>query len=116
METEKMLPLLEKGLSAKQGRLANLAKRRVAASAFRGSGLEENGLRNLLDVAKDSNHVAIVTNFLRYQVGRDAGPSPSKWAAIVTYDEESMAIGEWVADDIEHTIARDLATEVLKYV
>jgi hypothetical protein len=30
--------------------------------------------------------------------------------------ERKMAIGEWVADDIEHTIARDLAAEVLRHV
>lgn len=129
MEIE-MLPLLEKGLAAKQGRLVNLAERRVAASAFRDSGLEESGLRNVLDVAKESPHVAVVTNFIRYQVGRDTSPSPTKWATEVTYEEQAtaggeeaaesaerrMAIGEWVADDIEHTIARDLAAEVLEHV
>lgn len=134
IEIEKVLPLLEKGLAAKQGRLVNLAKRRVAVSAFQDSGLEESGLHNVLDVAKESPHVAVVTNFIRYQVGRDAGPPRTRWAAEVTYKEEeegqdvtsgeqatddmerTMSIGERMADDIEHTIARDMAVEVLERV
>jgi len=130
IEIGKILPLLEKGIATRQGRLVSLAERRVAAQAFQNSGLEENGLRNLLDVARESPHVAVVTNFIRYQVGRDASPSPAKWAAEATYEEQAtgggeeaeesaertMAIGEWVADDIEHTIARDLAAEVLEHV
>lgn len=126
VETEKVVPLLEKGIAMRQGRLVSLAEKRVAAQAFQNSGLEESGLRNLLDVAKESPHVAVVTNFIRYQVGRDASPSPTKWATEVTYKEKeqstaddterTMAIGEWVADDIEHAIARDLAAEVLEHV
>jgi len=127
---EKVLSLLEKSIAVRQGRLVSLAKERVADEAFQNSGLEESGLRNLLDVAKESPHVAVVTNFLRYQVGRDASPSPTRWATEVTYEEQAtagdeeaeestkrtMSIGDWVADDIEHTIARDLAAEVLEHV
>ncbi len=130
MEIERLLPLLEKGIATRQGQLVRLAETRVAASAFQNSGLEESGLRNLLDVAKESPHVAVVTNFLRYQVGRDADPSPTRWAVEVTYEEQTtagdeeaeestrrtMAIGEWVADDIEHIIARDLVAEVVERV
>jgi hypothetical protein len=126
MEIGKILPPLEKGIATLQGRLVRLAEERVTAQAFQNSGLEESGPRNLLDVAKESPHVAVVTNFIRYQVGRDASPSPTKWATEVTYKEKeqstaddterTMAIGEWVADDIEHTIARDLAAEVLEHV
>jgi hypothetical protein len=126
MEIGKILPPLEKGIATLQGRLVRLAEERVTAQAFQNSGLEESGLRNLLDVAKESPHVAIVTNFIRYQVGRDTSPSATKWATEVTYKEKeqstaddierTIAIGEWVADDIEHTIARDLAAEVLEQV
>jgi len=126
----KILPLLEKSIAMKQGQLVNLTEERVAPKAFQNSGLEESGLRNVLDVAKESPHVAIVTNFIRYQVGRDSAPGSTKWATKVTYKERhaatdektedeterTMAIGEWVADDIEHTIARDVAAEVLEYV
>jgi len=130
MEIEKILPSLEKSLAAKQGRLVGLAKGRAADEAFQNSGLEKSGLGNLLDVAKESPHIAIVTNFLRYQVGRDSDPRPTKWATQMTYKEppkatdekvaddveRTMTIGEWVADDIEHTIALGVAAEVLKRV
>lgn len=130
MEIEKILPSLEKSLAAKQGRLVGLAKERAADEAFQNSGLGKSGLGNLLDVAKESPHIAIVTNFLRYQVGRDSDPRPTKWATRVTYKEHpkpteeevaddterTMAIGEWVADDIEHAIAQDVTAEVLERV
>jgi len=116
IKIQKILPLLEKSIAKQQGKLVSLAKKRGIAQAFQNSGLEESGLRNVLDVAKESSHVAVVTNFLRYQVGRDAGPSPTKWAVTMKCDKHSMSIGECVADDIEHTIARDMTAEVLERI
>jgi plasmid replication initiation protein len=123
---ETIAPSLEKGIAAQQGRLVNLVRGRATADAFQKSDLEESGLRNLLDVARESPHVAVVTNYIRYQVGRDSSPRPTKWAAKMTCKERgedeakvaerTMAVGEWVADDIEHTVAQDLAAEVLAYV
>ena len=121
MEIKRILPLLEKGLTARQGRLVSLAEIRVADKVFLNSGLGKSGLGNLLDVAKESPHVAIVTNFLRYQVGRNSDSRPAKWATQVMYEElpkvtdeevaggavSTMAIGEWIAEDIEHIIAQD---------
>ena len=124
---ERIAPILEKGIAARQRQLVILARKRATADAFQKSDLEESGLRNLLDVARESPHVAVVTNYIHYQVGRDASPRPTKWAAKMTCKEEqqdenedeaeaikrTMTVGEWVADDIEHTMAQDLAAEVL---
>jgi len=34
------------------------------------SGMEESQFRNVLNVASESSHIEVVTNFVRYQIGR----------------------------------------------
>ena len=64
------------------------------------SGMEENQIRNVLDVAVESNHVEVVTNFVRYQIGRsDAG---KKW--------QYRNFGESVIQDIEQGIVKECAS------
>ena len=47
-----------------------------AARLERASGMEKNQLRNVLNVAEESRSLAVLTNFIRYQMGRSrVGPA-----------------------------------------
>ncbi|MDQ1328841.1 MAG: hypothetical protein QG641_2127 [Candidatus Poribacteria bacterium] len=63
------------------------------------SGMEENQIRNVLDVASESLHVEVVTNFIRYQIGRSG--IGEKWQ----YGD----FGEKVIKDIESGIVKECA-------
>jgi hypothetical protein len=46
------------------------------AALLEGSGMEKNQIRNVLNVAEESRSLAVVTNFIRYQLGRSqTGPA-----------------------------------------
>ena len=46
------------------------------AALLKGSGMEKNQIRNVLNVAEESHSLAVVTNFIRYQLGRSrTGPA-----------------------------------------
>ena len=46
------------------------------AALLDGSGMEKNQIRNVLNVAEESHSLAVVTNFIRYQMGRShTGPA-----------------------------------------
>jgi len=46
------------------------------AALLKGSGMEKNQIRNVLNVAEESQSLAVVTNFIRYQLGRSqTGPA-----------------------------------------
>ena len=40
------------------------------AALLEGSGMKENQIRNVLNVAEESQSLAVVSNFIRYQMGR----------------------------------------------
>jgi hypothetical protein len=40
------------------------------AALLQGSGMDKNQIRNVLNVAEESRSLAVVTNFIRYQLGR----------------------------------------------
>ena len=46
------------------------------AALLEGAGLEKNQIRNVLNVAEESHSLAVVTNFIRYQMGR-SGTGPA---------------------------------------
>lgn len=46
------------------------------AALLEGSGMEKNQIRNVLNVAEESHSLAVVANFIRYQMGRSrTGPA-----------------------------------------
>lgn len=46
------------------------------AALLEGSGMDKNQIRNVLNVAEESRSLAVVTNFIRYQLGRSqTGPA-----------------------------------------
>lgn len=46
------------------------------AALLEGSGMDKNQIRNVLNVAEESRSLAVVTNFIRYQLGRsNTGPA-----------------------------------------
>jgi len=46
------------------------------AALLEGSGMEKNQIRNVLNVAEESHSLAVVANFIRYQLGRSqTGPA-----------------------------------------
>jgi hypothetical protein len=63
----------------------------AAAALLEGSNMEKNQIRNVLNVAEETNSVAIVTNFIRYQIGRSR--TGQEW--------QHQGFGLRVADDIE---------------
>jgi len=61
-----------------------------------GSSMEENQIRNLVNVAATSESLEEVTNFIRYQMGRD-GPKRT-WRHT---GSQKKSFGELVIEDIE---------------
>lgn len=46
------------------------------AALLEGSSMDKNQIRNVLNVAEESHSLAVVTNFIRYQLGRSqTGPA-----------------------------------------
>ena len=49
------------------------------AALLEGSGMDKNQIRNVLNVAEESHSLAVVANFIRYQLGRSqTGPAWQK--------------------------------------
>lgn len=59
---------LRKGIQSQFDGIVHAATQ--AATLLQGSDMEKNQIRNVLNVADESNSVAVVTNFIRYQIGR----------------------------------------------
>jgi hypothetical protein len=56
-------------------RIVEQAARAVTSLGPRGnetSGLQENQIRNAINVADESSSILVVTNFIRYQIGRSS--------------------------------------------
>jgi hypothetical protein len=63
----------------------------AAAILLEGSDMEKNQIRNVLNVAEETRSVAVVTNFVRYQIGRSR--TGQAW--------QHQGFGLHVIDDIE---------------
>lgn len=69
---------LDLALQAAMQRLMDPIVRQANADAalLEGSGMDKNQIRNVLNVAEESRSLAVVTNFIRYQLGRSqTGPA-----------------------------------------
>jgi hypothetical protein len=62
-----------------------------AAALLEGSDMEKNQIRNVLNVAEETGSQAVVTNFIRYQIGRSR--TGQAW--------QHQGFGLRVIDDIE---------------
>lgn len=65
--------------------------------------LEENQLRNVMAVANNSEHVAVVSNFIKYQMGRNEGKNP--------WNEKGAGFGDALIEALNNLkdIARNIA-------
>jgi len=62
---------LMQGIEAELKAIVYTAERTVTLLGnLETSGMEENQLRNVLNVAQESQRVTVVVNFIRYQIGR----------------------------------------------
>ena len=87
---------LMRGVEAQLGAIVHMAERTVILlEGLETSGMEENQLRNVLDVAQESQSVPVVVNFVRYQIGR--ARTGEHW--------QYNGFGLQVIDDIEKTVA-----------
>jgi hypothetical protein len=65
------------------------------AALLENSGMDKNQIRNVLNVAEESRSLAVVTNFIRYQMGRSqTGPA---WR----HPPEGQSFGLRVIEQIE---------------
>jgi len=65
------------------------------AALLEGAGLEKNQIRNVLNVAEESHSLAVVTNFIRYQMGR-SGTGPA-WR----HERDEKVFGLHIVEQIE---------------
>ncbi len=95
-QTTQASPALARGVEAQLGATVHAAERTVTLlGGLEESGMEENQLRNVLDVAQDSQSVPVVVNFIRYQIGR--ARTGEHW--------QYNGFGLQVIDDIEGIVA-----------
>lgn len=69
---------VELALEAAMQRVMDPVVRQANADAalLDGAGMDKNQIRNVLNVAEESRSLAVVTNFIRYQLGRSqTGPA-----------------------------------------
>lgn len=70
---------------------------------LQGSGMQNNQLRNVINVAEESESVAVVTNFVRYQIGRSG----------TGRDWQHKGFGLRIIEDISEGPVRETLDDVL---
>jgi len=93
--------LLERAIDRRLDRLLRAAGRQVYLLRDDRS-MRENQIRNVLDVALSKPSLDVVTNFIRYQMGRSGGNQA--WL--------HNNFGQKVVEDIERGVVPELAAEV----
>jgi hypothetical protein len=72
-----------------------------------GSGMDKNQIRNVLNVAEESHSLAVVTNFIRYQLGRSqTGPAWRHNGFGLRVIEQIESPGKLIARQTEAVLAR----------
>jgi protein-tyrosine-phosphatase len=100
------------------------------AALLEGSGMDKNQIRNVLNVAEESRSLAVVTNFIRYQLGRSqTGPAWRKNGfglrvikqiedpkGIIAQQTEAVLkkVQERV-EDIPQDVAKELRYDLMRY-
>jgi hypothetical protein len=93
--------LLERAIDRRLDRLLRAAGRQVCLLRDDRT-MRENQIRNVLDVALSKPSLDVVTNFIRYQMGRSGGNQA--WL--------HNNFGQKVVEDIERGVVPELAAEV----
>lgn len=77
------------------------------AALLEGSGMKENQIRNVLNVAEESRSLAVVANFIRYQLGRSqTGPAWRKNGFGLRVIKQIETSGGIVAQQAEAAVKR----------
>jgi hypothetical protein len=79
---------------------------RLKPDEGRGSGMMENQIRNVVNVATEAKSIVDVTNFIRYQIGRSN--SDRQW--------QYNRFGQQVIEDIEDGIVEKCAQQAAELV
>jgi hypothetical protein len=85
-----------------------------AASLLEGSNMEKNQIRNVLNVAEETSKVAVVTNFIRYQIGRSRTGQAWQHQGFGLRVIDDIERADWVVDKATQNAvacARDLVTQ-----
>jgi hypothetical protein len=88
---------LQKEIEGCIGDLIRTAEKLVTDLGDKIKSIEQNQIRNVLAVANSAPHVAVVTNFIRYQMGRSGAPGKA-W--------KNTGLGKAVIDAIEGSMSR----------
>jgi hypothetical protein len=77
------------------------------AALLEGSGMEKNQIRNVLNVADESRSLAVVANFIRYQLGRSqTGPAWRKNGFGLRVIEQIEASGGIIVQQTQAAVKR----------
>jgi hypothetical protein len=95
---------LQNSIDKRIGELVGTAERLITERTGTLKLIEVNQIRNAMAVANSAPHVAVVTNFIRYQMGRTGAPGRA-W--------KETGLGEAVNKEIDSTMQR-LADETIK--
>lgn len=96
---------LQKSIDDRLGRIVQIGEKLIDDLDDRHlEKIEGNQIRNVIAVANSAPHPAVVTNFIRYQMGRSGNPSRA-W--------RETGLGDKVITQIEDTL-KTLAADVFK--
>lgn len=92
---------LQSEIEKRIGKLVDEAEKLIINLGEKINNIEGSQIRNVMAVANSAPHPAIVTNFIRYQMGRSGAPGKA-W--------KESGLGDKVISAIDQTV-RKLATE-----
>lgn len=95
---------LQSEIERRIGQLVHEAERLITNLGENINNIEASQIRNVMAVANSAPHPAIVTNFIRYQMGRSGAPSRA-W--------KESGLGERVIGAIDRTV-HELAKEAVQ--
>ena len=84
------------------------AVQKLGAQSGNHKRLEESQMRNLLNVATETSSIDVVTNFIRYQIGR----MPEEWGTQDKPDRQDKDFGPTLIHDIETGAVRQATVRV----
>ena len=95
---------LQSSIDKRIGALVGTAEKLITERTSKLNLIDASQIRNAMAVANSAPHVAVVTNFIRYQMGRTGAPGKA-W--------KDTGLGEAVNKEIDGTIHK-LAEETVK--
>lgn len=95
---------LQSEIENRIGKLVEEAEKLITNLGGNIANVEASQIRNIMAVANSAPHPAVVTNFIRYQMGRSGAPGKA-W--------KDSGLGDKVINAIDRTV-RELATDADK--